>query len=115
MKRTIHLILLCAVLALTAGCTKLDRSEEAKKLKLELQEMLFKAQKQQGAKYLMFIREKYTLSTGDEYMKETTAIAQMIQEMEGDLQASQALSATSLDDWFQDLKAKNEAFLQKMN
>ena len=73
------------------------------------------AQKQQGAKYLMFIREKYTLSTGDEYMKETTAIAQMIQEMEDDLQASQALAATGLDDWFQDLKAKNEAFLQKMN
>ena len=46
MKRTIHLILLCAVLALTAGCTKPDRSEEADRLKDELQEMLFKAPEQ---------------------------------------------------------------------
>ena len=46
MKRTIHLILLCAVLALTAGCTKPDRSEEAKQLKNELQEMVFKAPEQ---------------------------------------------------------------------
>lgn len=41
MKRTIHLILLFAVLAL-AGCTKADQTEEEKQLKKELQEMLFK-------------------------------------------------------------------------
>ena len=63
----------------------------------------------------MFIREKYTLNASDEYMKETTAIAQMIQEMEENLQAEQALSTTGLDDWLQDLKAKNETFLAKMN
>ena len=73
------------------------------------------AQKQAGAKLLMNIREKYTLNASDEYMKETTAIAQMIQEMEENMQAEQALTTTGLDDWFQDLKAKNEAFLQKMN
>ena len=73
------------------------------------------AQKQAGAKLLMNIREKYTLNASDEYMKETTAIAQMIQEMEENLQAEQALTTTGLDDWFQDLKAKNEAFLAKMN
>ena len=65
--------------------------------------------------YLMFIREKYTLNASDEYMKETTAISQMIQEMETDEQAAQALVTTGLIDWFQDLKAKNAAFLQKMN
>ena len=73
------------------------------------------AQKQQAARLLMFIREKYTLNASDEYMKETTAIAQMIQEMEQNMQAEQALTTTGLDDWFQDLKAKNEAFLAKMN
>ena len=73
------------------------------------------AQKQAGAKLLMNIREKYTLNASDEYMKETTAIAQMIQEMEENVQADQALTATGLIDWFQDLKQKNQAFLAKMN
>ena len=73
------------------------------------------AEKQQAAKYLQFIRDKYTLAASDEYMKETTAIAQMIQEMENDLQASQALLTTGLEDWLTDLKAKNAAFLAKMN
>ena len=73
------------------------------------------AAKQQAARHLMFVREKYTLNPSDEYMKETTAIAQMIQEMEDDVQASQALTATGLIDWFQDLKQKNAAFLAKMN
>ena len=73
------------------------------------------AAKQQAAKLLMNIREKYTLNASDEYMKETTAIAQMIQEMEENIQADQALTTTGLIDWFQDLKQKNQAFLQKMN
>ena len=73
------------------------------------------AAKQQAAKLLMNIREKYTLDPSAEYMKETTAIAQMIQEMEENVQADQALTATGLIDWFQDLKQKNAAFLAKMN
>ena len=73
------------------------------------------AAKQQAAKLLQFIREKYTLSAADEYMKETTAIAQMVQEIEADAQATAALQTTGLDDWFVDLKTKNEAFLAKMN
>ena len=73
------------------------------------------AAKQQAAKLLMNILEKYTLNASDEYMKETTAIAQMIQEMEENIQADQALTTTGLIDWFQDLKQKNQAFLQKMN
>ena len=73
------------------------------------------AAKQQAAKYLMFIRDKYSLSASDEYMKETTAISQLVQEMEADAQATTALTTTGLDDWLQDLKAKNEAFLAKMN
>ena len=72
-------------------------------------------EKQQKAKYLQFIRDKYTLSAADEYMKETTAIGQMIQELEGDAQATAALTATGLDDWLQDLKTKNADFLAKMN
>ena len=73
------------------------------------------AAKQQAAKLLMNIREKYSLNPSDEYMKETTAIQQMVQEMEDDVQSDQALTATGLIDWFQDLKQKNQAFLQKMN
>ena len=73
------------------------------------------AAKQQAAKLLMNIREKYTLNASDEYMKETTAIAQMIQEMEENVQADQALTTTGLIDWLQDLKQKNQAFLQKIN
>ena len=73
------------------------------------------AAKQQGAKYLQFIRDKYQLSAADEYMKETTAIGQMIQEIEGDAQATAALATTGLDDWLQDLKTKNTGFLTKMN
>ena len=71
--------------------------------------------KQQAAKRLQFIRDKYNLSTGDEYMKETTAVSQMIQEMEATQQSLNDLAATGLDDWFNDLKAKNTAFLDKMN
>lgn len=67
--------------------------------------------KQLAAKRLLFIRDKYNLNTGDEYMKETTAVAQMIQEMEATQQPLDDLDATGLDDWFADLKAKNEAFL----
>ena len=73
------------------------------------------AAKQQAAKSLQFIREKYTLNAADEYMKETTSIAQMVQEIEADAQAQAALQTTGLDDWFVDLKTKNEAFLAKMN
>ena len=73
------------------------------------------ALKAAGAKTLMFIREKYKLDSGDEYMKETTAISQMIQEMESDAMAQAALQTTGLDDWLHDLKIKNDAFLVKMN
>ena len=73
------------------------------------------AAKQQAAKLLMNIREKYSLNPSDEYMKETTAIQQMVQEMEENIQAEQALTTTGLIDWFNDLKQKNAAFLAKMN
>ena len=73
------------------------------------------AAKQQDAKALMFIRNKYTLRPSDEYMKETTAISQMVQEMEASAEAQAALQVTGLDDWFQDLKVKNANFLVKMN
>ena len=73
------------------------------------------AEKATRAKYLQNIRDKYSLNPGDEYMKETTAIAQMVQEMDVNYQCELALKATGLDDWYQDLKTKNAAFLPKMN
>ena len=73
------------------------------------------ATKQTAAKQLQFIRDKYSLSAADEYMKETTAISQMIQEMEASAEAQAALVTTGLDDWFTDLKQKNAGFLAKMN
>lgn len=73
------------------------------------------ANKAAAAKTLTFIRDKYTLSASDEYMKETTAISQMIQEIEATPDAVTALATTGLDDWLTDLKTKNEAFLAKMN
>lgn len=72
-------------------------------------------EKQSAAKYLMFIREKYNINPSDEYMKETTAVGQLIQELESNQQAQTALQTTGLNEWFLDLKAKNEAFLAKMN
>ena len=95
--------------------TERDKALSAFNAALKSMQSSPNAQKQTAARLLMFIREKYTLNASDEYMKETTAIAQMIQEMEENLQAEQALSTTGLDDWFQDLKAKNAAFLAKMN
>ena len=73
------------------------------------------AEKVTKAKLLQNIRDKYSLNPGDEYMKETTAIAQLVQEMDVNYQAELALKATGLDEWYQDLKTKNTAFLAKMN
>ena len=73
------------------------------------------AAKQAAAKQLQFIRDKYTLNTSDEYMKETTAVGQMVQELESSTEATAALATTGLDDWLADLKQKNDAFLAKMN
>ena len=72
-------------------------------------------EKQSAAKDLMFIRDKYNINPSDEYMKETTAVGQLIQELESNQQAQTALQTTGLNEWFLDLKAKNEAFLAKMN
>lgn len=105
--------------AQTADITELDAQRDAA-LSAFLQALKAmtaspNAQKQQAAKLLQFIRDKYTLSASDEYMKETTAISQMVQEMEASSDATAALTTTGLDDWLTDLKQKNQAFLQKMN
>ena len=73
------------------------------------------ANKAAAAKTLTFIRDKYSLNASDEYMKETTAIQQMVQDMEASAEAQTALGTTGLDDWLTDLKQKNNAFLAKMN
>ena len=73
------------------------------------------AAKAQAAKLLTFIRDKYSFDNSDEYMKQTTMTAQFIQEVESNADAMAALTTTGLDDWFTDLKQKNEDFLAKMN
>ena len=73
------------------------------------------ANKAAAAKTLTFIRDKYSLNASDEYMKETTAIQQMVQNMEASAEAQTALGTTGLDDWLTDLKQKNNAVLAKMN
>ena len=73
------------------------------------------AAKAQAAKKLAFIRDKYSFNNTDEYMKQTTMVAQFIQEVESNADAMAALTTTGLDDWFTDLKQKNEDFLAKMN
>ena len=72
-------------------------------------------EKQAAAKKVQQVRDKYTLDPSAEYMKETTSIQQMIQEMEENLQVEQALATSGLAEWLADLKTKNEAFLAKMN
>ena len=67
------------------------------------------------AKLLQNIRDKYALNPGDEYMKETTAIAQFVQEMDTNYQAELARQATGLEEFYQALKSANTAFLAKMN
>ena len=71
------------------------------------------AEKASAARRVQFVREKYSIDAADEYMKETSAISQMVQEMEAGSQADLAL--LGLDEWLADLKSKNEAFLAKMN
>ena len=73
------------------------------------------AAKQAAAKKLQFVREKYRLDPSDEYMKQTTDADQYIKEVEASAELMACLTTTGLDEWFTDLKAKNDAFLAKMN
>ena len=73
------------------------------------------AEKAAKAKLLQNIRDKYALNPGGEYMKETTAIAQFVQEMDTNYQAELARQATGLEEFYQALKSANAAFLAKMN
>jgi hypothetical protein len=73
------------------------------------------AAKAQAAKKLAFIRDKCSFNNTDDYMKQTTMVAQFIQEVESNADAMAALTTTGLDDWFTDLKQKNADFLAKMN
>ena len=73
------------------------------------------AAKQAAAKKLQFAREKYHLDPSDEYMKQTTDADQYIKEVEASAELTECLTTTGLDEWFTDLKTKNDAFLAKMN
>ena len=72
------------------------------------------AAKQQVALQLVQLYKDYHLEAGDEYMKETTNIQQMLQAIEGDAAIMAALPGMGLDDYLTDLKTKNEAFAAKM-
>lgn len=69
----------------------------------------------QAARKIDNVAAKYDLKAEAEYMKETETIAQMVEEMERNYQIELALKATNLTAWLADLKAKNQAFLAKMN
>ena len=72
------------------------------------------ATKQQVALQLVQFYKDYHLDAGDEYMKETTNIQQMLQAVEGNADILAALPGMGLDDYLSDLKTKNEAFAAKM-
>lgn len=72
------------------------------------------AAKQQVAMQLVQLYKDYHLDAGDEYMKETTNIQQMLQAVEGDATIMAALPGMGLDDYLSDLSAKNQDFAQKM-
>ena len=73
------------------------------------------ATKQWTAQRLVQLYKDYHLDTGDEYMKQTTNIDQMIQVIEADADIMAALPGMGLDDYLTDLKAKNQAFAAKMD
>lgn len=72
------------------------------------------AAKQQVALQLAQLYKDYHLDAGDEYMKETTNIQQMLQHVEADPAIMAALPGMGLDDYLEDLKTKNQDFAQKM-
>lgn len=71
--------------------------------------------KREAAKRVKFVRDKYSLDAGDEYMKQTYAVKQMCEEMQASDSLMQDLALIGLDDFLLDLVEKNDAFLAKMN
>ena len=71
-------------------------------------------QKAMVARQLVQLYKDYHLETADEYMKQTTNISQMIQNIEGNATIMAALPTMGLDDYLVDLKQKNEAFAAKV-
>ena len=71
-------------------------------------------QKAMVARQLVQLYKDYKLDTGDEYMKQTTNIRQMIQAIGGNATIMAALPTMGLDDYLTDLDTKNEAFAAKM-
>ena len=71
--------------------------------------------KKQVALQLGQLYKDYHLDAGDEYMKETTNINQMLQNIEGNSNFMAALPGMGLDDYLTDLKTKNQSFAAKMD
>ena len=72
------------------------------------------AEKQQRARELNLVYDKYAPEGAQEYMKEYTVISEMLAEMDRNYQLELAVKALALEDYVSDLKAKNEAFIAKM-
>lgn len=70
--------------------------------------------KQWIAQQLVQLYKDYHLDISEEYMKQSTNIDQMIQSIEANAEIMAALPGMGLDDYFNDLKAKNNAFIAKM-
>jgi len=92
-----------------------DKSQSAWHVAILAQLKSPNAQKQWMAQRLVQLYKDYHLDTGDEYMKQTTNISQMLQVIEADADIMAALPGMGLDDYLTDLKAKNEAFAAKMD
>ena len=73
------------------------------------------AEKRQAALLVQNVRDKYHLATTDEYMKETYAIDQFMKELKNTPALVAAMALIGLTEYADDLEAKNDAFLAKMN
>lgn len=73
------------------------------------------AAKAQAARQLEQYYKDFSINASDEYMKQSTNIDQMLQEIEGNDAIVAALPGMGLDDYLTDLKEKNNAFIALMD
>lgn len=71
-------------------------------------------EKKRMARQLEILYNKYKPEASQEYMKESSLINEMLDELSTNYQLEQAYTKLGLKDWVDDLKAKNKAFMDKM-
>ena len=72
------------------------------------------AEKRQAARILLLNYETFSPSRGQEYMKETELIDQMLKEQQDSPELTAAIALLGLGDYVADLKAKNDTFAATM-